>query len=380
MIKFVKHGALICAMVVSLPANAAVLYATADNISNIWKSAGEGDTIKLSGVFANTVALQNKTVSSAITIDATQATFTGTLKFQAVSGVHVVGGTFDATGGPNAYGKAIVVYSSSNISFDQTNVVSAVSYPEAGIAFQDVTNGTVTNSTFTNVGVGVGVSGSNHITLTGNKVVGSTKDGFDIFDNHFVLVANNSCSGSQPSAGAHPDCVQVASTAGHAPASDIKVIDNIATGNTQGFTSFIGKADGAERITISGNIVNTSFSQGIACYSCVDSFITGNYIAADPTASHWVAVNVVGGTDNVVSSNSWLTGGVYLPTDYASAYFQLTGTTYTAQPADASSGSRWSDGSPASGMVPEPAEWMLMTLGFGLVGIVRHRRESLPIV
>ncbi|QYE33656.1 right-handed parallel beta-helix repeat-containing protein (plasmid) [Polymorphobacter sp. PAMC 29334] len=391
MINYLKHGVLLCAFSMSIPANAAVLYATSANITSIWNSAAAGDTIKLSGTFSKSVALQNRTFASAVTIDATTARFTGTLKLQAVNGVRVVGGTFDATRGPNAYGKAIIVYSSSNVSFDKTNVISIPSYAEAGIGFQNVTNGSVTNSTFTNVGVGVGVSGSNHVTLTGNKVIGSTKDGFDIFDDHFVLVANNSCSGSQPSAGAHPDCVQLASTAGHAPASDIKVINNIATGNTQGFTSFIGKAIGSERVIISGNIVNTTYSQGVACYSCVDSFITDNFIAAEPNAPHWVAVNVLGGTNNVVTGNSWLGGGVYLPTDYASAYFKLTGNAYVYDPgtlqrngstmpgsqSDFTSSSSFSKSSITGGTVPEPAEWMLMMLGFGIVGVAHRRHPTM---
>lgn len=70
-----------------------------------------------------------------------------------------------------------------------------------------MTNSRVTNSTFTNVGTGVGVTGSSYITLTGNKVVGATKDGFDAFNDHNMVIANNSCSGGKPQAGAHPDCV-----------------------------------------------------------------------------------------------------------------------------------------------------------------------------
>lgn len=381
MIKIIKHGALICTMVVSLPANAAVLYATAANISSIWQSASEGDTIKLSGVFADTVALQNKTVSNAITIDATQATFTATLKLQAVSGIRVVGGTFDATGGPNAYGKAIVVYSSSNVSFDQTNVVSTVGYPEAGISFQGVTNGQVTNSTFANVGVGVGVTGSSHITLTGNKVVGATKDGFDIYNDHSVLVSNNSCSGGQPSAGAHPDCVQLASTKGLAPSSDIRVINNTATGATQGFTSFLGSAGGNLNVAISGNIVNTTFSQGVACYGCVDSFITDNFISAQPGAAHFINLNVIGGTNNVVTGNTWLTDAVYLPNDYAAAYRELTGTAYVAPnvPGAATPGSSPSTAQlvGTNSVVPEPGEWMMLLLGFATIGMAQRRRATM---
>jgi hypothetical protein len=384
MINFIKHGVLACVLTASLPADAATLYANSANIMNIWKTASSGDTIRLSGTFANTVALQNKTTAKGITLDLTRARFSGTLKFQSVSGVHVIGGTFDATRSSNAYGKAVAVYNSSNISFDKVKVTSAINYPEAGISFQNVTNGQVTNSLFTNVGVGVGVNGSNHISLTGNKVVGATKDGFDVYDDHFVVVSGNSCSGGQPGAKAHPDCVQLASVAGRASVSDIVVTNNIATGATQGFTSFLGKGIGSLRIAISGNIVNSTFPQGIACYSCVDSFITNNYLSAQPGAAHFVNMNIIGGSNNAVAGNSWLSNAIYLPTDYASAFFQLTGSAYipsvtkmptAAQDAGGVFAARSLTQSVVGSMVPEPSEWTLMIFGFMVVGMV-HRRHG----
>ncbi|MGI4878710.1 MAG: right-handed parallel beta-helix repeat-containing protein, partial [Janthinobacterium lividum] len=315
---------------ISMPADATILYATSSTLSSIWKTATSGDTIRLSGTFAGTTVLQNKSVAKTLTIDATKATFTGTLKLQSDNNIKVIGGKYDSTGGPNAYGKGIAVYKSSNVAFDQLNVVASGNDGEAGIAFEGVTNSSVTNSTFTNVGVGVSVSASSYITVTGNKVVGATKDGFDAFNDHNVVIANNSCSGGKPQAGAHPDCVQLASTKGLPVESDIKVIDNIATGMTQGFTSFYGSATGSLRITMTGNIINGLMPQGIACYGCVDSFITGNFLSAQPGAAHFVNMNVIGGSNNLVAGNSfgWLSDAMFLPTDYAAAYRQLTGTDY----------------------------------------------------
>ncbi|QYE35937.1 right-handed parallel beta-helix repeat-containing protein [Polymorphobacter sp. PAMC 29334] len=334
-----------------------------------------GDTIRLSGTFAGTTSLQNKTATKAITIDATKATFIGTLKFQSVNNIKVVGGRYDSTGGPTAYGRGIVVYKSSNLSFDKLTVVASGTDGETGVGLEGVTNASVTNSTFTNVGVGVGVTGSSYITLTGNKVVGATKDGYDAYNDHNVVIANNSCSGSKPQAGAHPDCVQLASTGGLPVQSDIKVIDNIATGMTQGFTSFLGSATGSLRITMTGNIINGLMSQGVACYGCVDSFITNNFLSSQPGAPHFVNLNVIGGSNNVVSGNTFgsLNTSSVLPTDYASAYFRLTGTTYKPTFADFSSIGATASMERIAATIPEPGEWALLLAGFGLVGLATRR-------
>lgn len=245
-----------------------------------------------------------------------------------------------------------------------------------------MTNSKITNSTFTNVGAGVGITASSYIKVIGNKVVGATKDGYDIYNDHHVLVANNSCAGSHPQPGAHPDCVQLASTKGLPRQSDIKVIDNIATGRTQGFTSFYGSATGSLRITMSGNIVNSLMPQGVACYGCVDSFITGNFLSAQPGAPHFVNLNVIGGLNNVVANNKLgsLSAPILLPTDYAEAYRMLTGRAYLAN-ADATTALDFmSAGETASvasiaAAIPEPGEWTLLVTGFGLVGFTARRRS-----
>ena len=379
MIKLIKHAAVLISVVAALPADAKIFTATSATLSRIWKTASAGDTIRLEGIFASTTLLQNKSVAKTLTLDATKATFTGTLKLQSDNNISVIGGKYDSTGGPTAYGKGIVVYRSSNVSFDKLAVVASGTDGETGISFEGVTNSRITNSTFTKVGVGVGVTGSSNITISGNKVVGATRDGYDVYNDHNVIVTNNSCSASKPQAGAHPDCVQLASTKGLPVESDIKVVDNIATGMTQGFTSFYGSATGSLRITISGNIINGLMSQGVACYGCVDSFITGNFLSAQPGAAHFVNLNVIGGSNTVVSGNTLgsLTSAMYLPTDYASAYRALTGTTYAMRTVSfASAGTELnSDMSMANiaAVIPEPSEWALLLAGFGLVGFVSRR-------
>ena len=382
MIRFMKY-AVLCSAAVALPADAKILTATSSTLASIWKTAAAGDTIRLSGTFAGTTVLQNKSVTKTLTIDATKATFTGTLKLQSDNNISVVGGKYDSTGGVTAYGKGIVVYRSSNVSFDKLAVVASGTDGETGISFEGVTNSRITNSSFTNVGTGVGVTGSSNITISGNKVVGATKDGYDVYNDHNVIVTNNSCSASKPQAGAHPDCVQLASTKGLPVESDIKVVDNIATGMTQGFTSFYGSATGSLRITMSGNIINGLMPQGVACYGCVDSFITGNFLSAQPGAAHFVNLNVIGGSNNVVANNKLgsLSDPILLPSDYAAAYRMLTGRAYLSNAditaaLDFTSARATASMTSIAGAVPEPGEWALFVTGFGLVGFTARRRSS----
>lgn len=370
-----RSGLIAAAGVFSLAgtSEAATVNATSANIYAVWLAAKPGDTIHLSGAFTG-AALQNKISKPPITIDATRATFTDTLKFQNVDGVKVVGGTFDSRGGPTHYGRAIVVYTSSNISFDRTTIIGPGAGAGAGqgISLVNVNNAKVTNGSFTGLSLGVGVSGSTKITLSTNKVVNAAVDGFDITDSHTVLVANNSCSGGSPNSGAHPDCVQLWSATGHAVQSDVTVRDNIATGNTQGFTSFDPQKGGGLRFIFTGNIVNTMQPQGIACYACVDSSFTGNFLSALPDAAHLTNLNIIGGSNNAIYGNTLraLSDKIVLPTSYADAYFALTGRAYMPSFAGLDEG----DLAEGTGAVPEPGVWLMLVIGFGVVGRSMRRR------
>lgn len=52
-----------------------------------------------------------------------------------------------------------------------------------------------------------------------------------------------------------------------------------------------------------GNIVNTSFPQGIACYECYSSIFTDNVLTTLPGSSYRTSMNIVGGGHNIISNN-----------------------------------------------------------------------------
>ena len=353
---------LLCA----LPASGATLTATAATFAAVFASVKSGDTIKLSGTFGLT-KLSDRTFAKAVTIDATKAVFTDTLSINNVNGLSFVGGEYGSSSVATHYGKAVAVSGGSNIFFAKAIVVGAAT--GQGISFEDSTTVGVRDSTFTGLHAGVSMSGVTDGSVYMNKSIGAVSDGFDVAGSHNVRVRANSCSGTSPSAGAHADCVQLWSILGKPVQSDILIMDNTATGNTQGFTSFTPANGGGLRISIIGNHLNTAFPQGIACYGCVDSTITGNTVMTAVGAAHKTSINVVGGSNNTVASNTF---GYSSASSTVASTFTAVATRSLVTARIANTGL---EGVSPQSAVPEPDVWAMMVVGFGAMGIAMRRRN-----
>ncbi|MGI4878854.1 MAG: PEPxxWA-CTERM sorting domain-containing protein [Janthinobacterium lividum] len=349
-------------------ASAKTVNATAANFVAVFAAATPGEVIRLSGRFGLT-SLTNKTWATPVTIDARAATFTDTLAIKNVSGLNVIGGQYGSTTGATRYNKAVLVYNGSNVSFTKAAFVGANT--GQGIVFVGTAGAKVTNSSFTHLGGGLGLTSVTGATITGNVSIYSMSDGFDIAGSHNVGISNNSCSSGTPAAGAHPDCVQLWSIAGQAPQSDITISRNVASGATQGFTSFDAAQGGGIRLSIVSNQVNTSYSQGVACYACIDSNISYNSLTTLAGSAHLTNLNVIGGSNNTIVGNK--IGGFTPPLGALDALF--------AEKAMTPEGMlRQSLTSLAAlgvtSEVPEPASWAMMLVGFGLVGVAARRRGT----
>ena len=341
-----------------VPASATIFTATDATIARIWAKARSGDTIRMIGKFGYT-RLQNKVSATAVTLDASKATFSDTLNFTRVDGVHVIGGKFDISGGTlTSY--AVNVYGGNNVWFDKTTILGVGN--EKGIGFNGTTNVRVTNSSFTGLRAGIGLTSVTGGFLSKNKFLAAASDGIDIGDSHNVSATFNSCSGSVPAFGAHPDCIQLWSTTGQPLQSDNSVTDNYATGATQGFTSFSGGGGGL-RISFLRNKVFSSFTQGVACYGCIDSNISYNSVKTMPGSRFLTTINVVGGNNNTVLGNT-VGPGVGLTHDPStiveSSAFGQGGTVQIA--------------SVSASMVTEPGTWAMLLAGFGVAGLGVRRR------
>lgn len=382
--------------------HAAILNATPSDVRTVFAAARDGDTINLVGTFG-AVSFENRIFTTAVTVNASQAVFTDTLRIRNAVNLTVVGGTFDLRTRTNPYWRAVAVDNSNaikllsgtflgngaNRGFDATQ----------GIVITQSRNVQVGSSTFNNFLVGITVRSSNGVQLAANRINASTSEGINIADSHFVTAMSNSCSGTIPFPGSHPDCIQLWSIAGNAPQSNISLSRNVARGATQGFTSFNASNGGGVRISMIDNTVATSWSEGIACYGCFDSIITGNVVSTLPGSQWQTLVRVIGGANNIVANNSvaaylnWPATGVAVTNTIE---FEESGYLYEAiEPAlvtDVPSGARsmfsqataftsTADKDVVPGAydkifeaVPEPGTWAQLILGFGLVGASARRR------
>lgn len=375
-----------------LPAGASTVSATSANFKDVFANAKGGDTIMLSGSFGS-VALVGKSWSNAVTINAVHAVFTDTLTISNVDGLSFVGGKFGSKTATMRAGRAIGVYGGSNIRFSKAMVYGNGTGTGKGLTFTGTTDVNVSGSNFSGLRSAVGVNGVERVLFSNNKVTAATSDGFDIANSHFVTAQGNRCSASLVSVGSHPDCIQLWSLAGQPVQSDIKLIGNFATGRTQGFTSFDPERGGGLRITMSGNHVDTSYPQGIACYNCVDSIFTGNILTTQAGANFRTVLRVIGGSNNIIAGN--IIGAFKAG---ASADFRMTGPGGwdEALPFDfaAESDALRADlallhaGLPglatfvdaavpgAAGAVPEPLIWAQMLAGLALVGSALRRQRQ----
>lgn len=381
---FANLSSVLLSSALSVAASAASYTATPANFAAVFDAAQPGDLITLSGNFG-AVTLADKSFAVPLRIDASAATFSDTLLIKNVTGVSFNGGYFGSTTRATRYAAAVAAYADSNISFTKAYMVGAQT--GTGIAYIGGTGLTVTASTFDGLRSGVDFGSSAGATLTHNVSTNSASDGFDVANSHFVSITSSTCSNGLPSAGAHPDCVQLYSLPGNPVQSDITIANNVARGPTQGFSSFDPMYGGALRVDISNNVVATSYPDGISCYACVDSVFTGNTLTTLPGARYRTTLNVIGGADNLIFGNT--EDGAYAPNqtdpastgDLASAFAtelgwtdaSFLGAVTSALPGDTILTTK-------GATVPEPSGWALMLAGFGAVGAALRRRAAWVVV
>ena len=378
----------------SAPANAAILNATGANLRAVFNIAQAGDTIKVTGN-VGTLALKNRLFSRTVILDATNATFSDSLSINGVSNLTILNGTFGSWTQSMRTSAAIGVYDSSGVVITKSKFIGN----GTGVAIRmgGVTKSAISAALVNGFKAGIGLTSVTDTRISSSRFVNMTSDGINIADSHRIEATTNSCYGSKPSLGAHPDCIQLWSIAGRPMISDITLSNNTVTGATQGLALFDG---GGIRIKIIDNIINTSYPQGIACYDCYDSTITGNVLTTLPGSRWRTSINIVGGANNTVANNVVTPKGVTLLASGSNSFDGEPGLDsktlpdwmmedflaaqqfgLSAEPGIVSGDERLalSDaGFGSAAAVPEAATWAQLILGFGIIGAVR-RRTRRPI-
>jgi len=355
-----------------MPASAKIFTATQATLAAAFNIAAGGDMIKLLGNF-DSAYLANRSFNGVVTLDSSQAVFSGTITFDNVSQVALNGGTFNIAAN-GAYAKGIAIYGGFNIYFDNVTINGSANglVDQFGIAANGTHNLQVTHSKFNGLYSGIAAGALTGGFLAANTFVGSTSDGIDISDSHGTTAAGNKCSGGHPGPGAHPDCIQLWSVAGHALESDITVTGNSAYGPTQGFTDF----DAGLRIKFTKNTVESSYIAGVACYDCIDSIITNNVLSTLAGAPYQTQIVIRNGSGNTILGNSiapYIAPSAATSPENNPVVDLFSQTAFSDTPL-----STYTDGAvsltediPAA--IPEPSSWALLVAGFGVIGLVRRR-------
>lgn len=384
-----KSPLFLIAIVSPAVANAAILRADPSNLAAVFASAKNGDTIRATGKFGP-VWLTNRSFTTRVTLDATNAVFANTLTVQDVTGLVIVGGTFGSRTAPMRALRAVIVKSSNDVRFQTSNFVgnglTAFGRANHGMLVRQSRNVQVVDANFSNLHTGLGVMSSSRVKVENSRFSQMTSDGININDSHHVTASANRCIGTIVSRGAHPDCIQLWSLRGQPVQSDIALLGNYARGATQGFASFNGSDGGGLRISMIGNIVDTSYPQGIACYSCIDSIFQDNILTTLPGSRYQTRMNIGGGGNNLIVNNSiggygkvptFVLGGGLTPPPKKSME-EATFLTDTLQMSMSSMAADVPEPmflslDDMADTVPEPSQWGMLLVGFGLIGVFSRR-------
>ena len=251
------------ALILSDTAPAATVAVTPDTINEVLVRARDGDTIRLSPGDYGSIQLKRRKWAPAITIDASDAKLVS-VRLDTVSGLHWRGGHFD--GSHVERGGFAVFYASKDINIEAASFTGFIRY-------------------------GIAVDQSSDIGISGNTFSDSGSDGIDIGQSRRITIEGNDCRDFEPTAQAHPDCIQMWSRATNPPTADVIIRNNIMHGKMQGISLFNHIRDGADdggfdRITIIGNDVAISgFYHGIAAFSCRSCLIRDNKVTTLPSAN-----------------------------------------------------------------------------------------------
>ncbi|MEI6487160.1 MAG: PEPxxWA-CTERM sorting domain-containing protein [Sphingomonadales bacterium] len=356
------------------------------NQSSVLSSLRAGDTLRISGTFSAPLTIRNRDFGN-VQVNAQGAVFQGGVALVNVHNLAFTGGTYGRTDANLAAWHTMRVEGSSNISMNNGIFLGNGDPRGTGLQVIQSNQVTVRDSQFSGNATGLGVRTSTNVLVTRNRINGSTADGINIVDSNRVLVSSNSCSGFMPSASAHPDCVQLWSTGTRPVQSEIAIINNSAVGNMQGFASFDPRNGSGNRLVFAGNYAAISYAHSVSCYGCNDSIFVDNVLVNQPGSSFGLPlVRLLGGSGNLVANNLAFDvrslsqqPGFVMPgpawSSYMPAYASLVG----SQIGRGGFGAAGFLDPYVSG-VPEPANWVMMVLGFGLVGRMLRRQSGPRLV
>ncbi|WP_197041886.1 NosD domain-containing protein [Sandarakinorhabdus oryzae] len=351
------------------------------NINAVLLTLKPGDTLKLTGTFETAVRFTKRDFGG-VTLDARGAILREGLLMQDVRNLNIVGGTFGRTDADTREWATLGIANSAHISVSGTTVVGNGNMRGAGIKVTGSQFVTIRDNRLSGHLGSIMLASSVDSLITRNVMTAAASDGIQIVDSHRVIAASNKCSDFTPGLGAHPDCIQLWSVADKPLQSDIFILNNSAIGNMQAYLSSDPKTGSGTQLTFAGNYAAVTYTHSVTCGNCTNSVFFNNVLSNLPNAVHGAPSLKIGPSPtNVVGYNPLYdlrgrTDG-WLPDPLWTSF----------QPDIAGQvGSKWDDRSfgfrsanELGAAVPEPANWLMMGLGFALVGMSRRRRPQLVL-
>jgi nitrous oxidase accessory protein NosD len=244
----------------------ASLVATPTTLPAQIAAALPGDTITLRAGNYGTVSILNRRYAKSVQINAADARLSS-LTIRNSTGVIWTGGTLIAP-------------------LSQTFGIAIADSSKIGVGGMKVSGSRV----------GLTMSRSTDIDVTGNSFDGVRSDGINIAMSQRVRIVGNACINFRPIRatyssdgrllvdGDHADCIQGWSRLGYAPTADITITDNAAEGEMQGISFFDPGQGGYDRITVRNNDLTLRYWNGIVIYEGRGSIVTGNRVRTVPGA------------------------------------------------------------------------------------------------
>ncbi len=380
---------MLAAVVAPAPAAAsATVIMTPTTINSALAKLRPGDRLVLQGEFTSRLFFRDRDFGN-VTVDGSQAVLHQGIRLRNVQNININNITVSRPGVRTTEIFSVLIESSRHVSVANATIHGPNGTSGTGLRAINSRYITVRDSLFQGMLDGLNLAASPDSLIAHNRFVGGGADGIKLWDNQRVIVSGNSCTNFVVVAGAHPDCIQLWSLAGRPLQSDIFVLNNSAIGDQQAFASFDPKSGSGDRLTFAGNYAITTTAHGVSCYGCSNSLFQDNVISSMPNSPWRAQLLTPGGTNNVFINNQIfdLRGRQgplesLLPARVWSALVPsiagLVGSQHDNQ--------RWQAFAPmarASGMVepvPEPATWLMMMVGFLLIGRSLRRQSRLRTV
>ena len=345
------------------------------NIKAVLLALKPGDTLKLTGTFETAVRFGQRDFGG-VTLDARDATLREGLFLQGVRNLNIVGGTYGRTDADTLEWSTLGIFNSAHISVAGTNVIGNGNLRGAGIKITGSQFVTIRDNRLSGHLGSIAMSSTVDSLITRNVMTAASSDGIQVADSHRVIISSNKCSDFTPGLNAHPDCIQLWSVSTKPLQSNIFVINNSAIGNMQAYLSSDPKIGSGTDLTFAGNYAAVTFTHTVTCGNCINSTFFDNVLSNLPHAKYGPGSLKIGPSPtNVVGNNPLYdlrgrTDGWMPDPLWTSFVPNIAGQV----------GSRWDDrsfgfrtASASVSAVPEPAAWMMMGMGFALIGSTRRR-------